>query len=134
MSLGNWDPNEAHSQIDVNHIDLDEFIQLGHLEGVEHNCKNLSEVQLKTLEVLMKQGKNFWLQSCEKLPRESITPLIYFFTVAEEQHSQLEAGNNSPVIALNTLLKSRGEHLGKEDLVWIREHSSNRFLPNGSVF
>lgn len=134
MSLGNWDPNEAHSNIDIKQIDLEEIIQLGNIKDVEHNCKHLNESQLEKSLLLIKQDKNFWVKMCEEKPTDAILNLIYFFTVAEEQNSVLSAGNESSVIALTKILKGRGENLGKENLQWIRNHSSNRFLPNGSIF
>ena len=51
--------------------------------------------------------------------------------VAEMRLPGCSVGEKSPVIALNRLLKARGARLDAAQLHWLRQHSSNRFLPNG---
>ena len=53
-------------------------------------------------------------------------------TLAEESIPGCEGGAKSPVIALARLLRSRGDY--PHDLTpWIKQVSSNRFLPYGSL-
>ena len=53
-------------------------------------------------------------------------------TLAEETIAGCEAGAKSPVIALARLLRARGDY--PDDLTpWIKQVSSNRFLPYGSL-
>ncbi|MGB5325866.1 MAG: hypothetical protein WBN40_10640, partial [Pseudomonadales bacterium] len=59
--------------------------------------------------------------------------LMRFFTCAEMQLPGWQAGDKSPVIAINKILKRRGHKLDKAMLGWIRQHSDNRFLPNGPL-
>lgn len=112
---------------------MSEWINLGDKSQVNDNVSRLTQEQLAQLQVLIRKTAEFWRQTASELNNDSIFTLIYFFTVAEEKHSVLKMGNNSPVIALNQVLKSRNCLLSKDDLLWIKQNSSNRFLPNGSI-
>ncbi|CAA0084778.1 Uncharacterised protein [BD1-7 clade bacterium] len=133
MTLGTWDPNIANKKLEAKETDLANYIEWGAEEIVESQCKNLPPETLSILIPLMKQSRTFWQEATESLVVDDVIKLIRFFTLAEEHNSQLEAGNDSPVIGLTRALKSRGESLDKTLLLWIRQHSSNRYLPNGSV-
>ncbi len=133
MSLGTWTPNTEKKVLDINEIDISQFIPLGSEENVSISVTTLTDEQLHLLTTLIQQERDFWQQAAVDLSAENIICLIRFFTLVEEQHSQLTAGNNSPVITLNKILKQRKTPLSKEMLQWIKTNSSNRFLPNGSV-
>ena len=55
-----------------------------------------------------------------------------FFTLIEMALPEWAAGAKSPVISINKILKSRGHKLEKDMLLWIKQNSDNRFIPNGS--
>ena len=133
MSLGTWTPNTEKKALDINANDINQFIPLGNENDVSTSVTTLTDEQLHLLTTLVKQERDFWQQAAETLTAENIICLIRFFTLVEEQHSQLTTGNNSPVITLNKMLKQRKTPLSKEMLQWIKTNSSNRFLPNGSV-
>lgn len=131
MSTNTWEPSPGLPENPHHHIV--QWAILGNQKTVTDNIQQLSEQQVKLLQPFMKQDMTFWLKHSESLDNQQILQLIYFFTIAENNHSLLFAGNQSPVIALNRILKQRQCYLSKEDLLWIKQHSSNRFLPNGSL-
>lgn len=134
MSLGTWDPDSENKTLNTTDVDINQYIPLGEETAVEKTTADLSNDAINTLTPLMKQERSFWHSVATNLSDDEIIKLIRFFTLAEEKHSQLYAGDNSPVIGLNQSLKQRKKPLSKEFLQWIKTHSSNKFLPNGSLF
>ena len=63
---------------------------------------------------------------------EHLIALIRFFTVVEMQLPNWVGGAKSPVISINKVLRSRGQKLDRDMLLWIKANSDNRFIPNGS--
>lgn len=133
MTISTWNPAASKKNVTAREINLDSWIVMGEEMHVESQVKQLSSKAIDELTPLMKQETTFWQEAAKEIPSEKILCLIRFFTLAEEIHHQLSAGENSPVIALNRILKSRKQPLSKEMLAWIKKNSTNRFLPNGSV-
>lgn len=135
MTLNTWTPENLFKKItpEATAIALQEYIHIGALDNLEPVIESLTPEQIAGLTPLMKQSIEFWYTTADKLSQEEVIYLIHFFTLAEEKNSSLFAGKHSPVIALNKLLKKRNTPLSKEQLLWIKSHSSNRFLPNGSA-
>ena len=133
MSLGTWDPDSQNKTLTTDEIDIRPYIAMGEVNSVEKTVNDLSTDQINSLTPLMKQERAFWHNIAENLENDEITNLIRFFTLAEEKHSQLYAGNKSPVIGMNQILKQRNCPLSKDFLQWLKLNSSNRFIPNGSV-
>lgn len=79
------------------------------------------------------QNQAFWQNHLENYSDSHIIILIEFFTLAEENISRWQFGSKSPVIACTKILKQRGCKLKKELLVWIKSHSTNKFLPYGPL-
>lgn len=132
--MGTWDPDSINKTLNSTDIDITPFIILGAEKNVHEAVANLSSETINTLTPIMKQERSFWHTVASNLSNDDIINLIRFFTLAEEQHSQLFAGDSSPVIGLNQSLKQRKTPLSKELLQWIKNNSSNKFLPNGSLF
>ena len=80
----------------------------------------------------MQQSKASWHTVARALSNDELIALIRFFTVAESLPGW-QAGNQSPVIWLNQVLKQRGVKLDRTLLQWIKAHSDNRFLPHGQL-
>lgn len=73
-----------------------------------------------------------WSEKSATLSDAQIVALIRLFTLGEEQYPEWAAGAASPVIALVRELKTRGTY--DADITrWIKAHSSNKFLPHGSL-
>lgn len=127
MSTETWQPAPKHiAPIDPSVLKL-----------WSAQCQNaeqlVSEPDYAALSYCMKQNQDYWFSCAEALNNDELWQLMQFFTLAEEADTAWAAGDQSPVIHLNKLRKSRDEKLQKEQLQWIREHSSNRFLPNGPI-
>ncbi|NRB41258.1 MAG: hypothetical protein HRU20_22760 [Pseudomonadales bacterium] len=133
MSIASWQPDSEKQTLALTDDDLQNFIALGAEDDVEKSTQNISDDDLKTLQPLMSQPRKLWMTLADTLSIQDLHNLIRFFTLVEANNSSLEAGNDSPVIAFNKCLRKRGHALDKEFLLWIKQHSSNQFIPNGSV-
>ena len=73
-----------------------------------------------------------WESVADGADAGEIVAWIRFFTLAEAKLAGFEAGAKSPVVPLARALRRRGEY--PADLTrWIKAHTSNRFLPHGSL-
>lgn len=80
----------------------------------------------------MTAAPTVWEAAADGAGTDEIVAWIRFFTLAEAKLAGFEAGAKSPVVPLARVLRQRGEHTA--DLTrWIKAHTSNRFLPHGSV-
>lgn len=135
MSIGAWEPSgeeiKTTAEIDVNALPL--LIGLSENNQLSAIGNHLSNDQINQYRPWMKVDTQKWQAAVATLNSEQITHLIRFFTLAEMQLEGWEAGNDSPVIALNKVLKKRGDRLDKTMLMWIRQNSNNRFIPNGAL-
>ena len=82
---------------------------------------------------LMQLPRQTWEQAISNLEEDEIHALMRFFTIAEMQLPDWHGGDHSPVIWLCTALRERGHPPSRETLLWIRQHSDNRYLPFGNV-
>lgn len=139
MSIGTWEPqpssNKANQAVDSELLAT--FVTLGSGE-LKQLQGTLTDEQLKRGQQLMQLPKDTWKDiwsdaALAAFSTAQLWALIRFFTVAEEQLTGWEAGEKSPVIAINKYLKSQGYKLSAEELQWIRQHSRNRYLPNGPI-
>lgn len=133
MSIGSWDPSltpAQHSEVDAQL--LARFVNLANEQRLDQLDQALSDTEQQQYAPIMQLPFEQWQQATETLDNQSLLALIRFFTKAEGLPGW-EAGNKSPVIAITKILKSRGVALEKDLLLWIKSHSNNRFLPNGSL-
>lgn len=92
----------------------------------------LSQLEREQFAGLSQVAAGDWRAAVADLSAAELVALVEFFTQAAEAIPGWEAGAKSPVIPLVAELKSRGEY--PSDLTsWIRAHSTNRFLPYGSL-
>ena len=101
--------------------------------NADNAAKLIQEAKYQSLAYLMKQPLAFWQAPTEGFDETQLWQLMQFFALAEEASGEWFAGEHSPVTHLNKILKARGAKLDKEQLLWLRENSSNRFLPNGPI-
>lgn len=134
MTTNTWQPAPKNTDTADAKNALSEALHIGQSDTLTEAIKQLSEQQQTQLHILLHLPKNEWPALVDALTPEQITQLIYLFTLAEFLKPEFEVGNDSPVITLNKLLKKRKQPLSKEQLLWIKNNSSNKFLPNGSVF
>ena len=73
-----------------------------------------------------------WAEKATALDDADLEGLIRLFTMGGEKYPSWAAGAKSPVIALVRELKSRGTYR-PELTSWIKAHTTNKFLPHGSL-
>mgnify|MGYP001355860507 CR=1 FL=1 len=84
--------------------------------------------------------KESWVMSTDRecwtelvsLEMEELNSLARLFTILERDLSGWEGGKFCPVIYIVKELRKRGESIS-ELKRWIKTHSTNRYLPYGSV-
>ena len=134
MSIGSWSPEgENTDNFSLSAADLEKMAALGESSSVEQLADNLTAEDIEKLLPAVKQDQSWWENQAQELSDSAMIGLIRFFTAAEEQLPSWEALEKSSVIPLNKILKKRGVKLDRDMLLWIRQHSSNRFLPNGAI-
>lgn len=134
MSVGSWDPTVV--PVDEASIIptawLLECIELSRSEQLAELNKCVDSEKIQRYAPLMQREPIEWLHAVESFDSEQLWHLLRFYTVAEDLPGW-DAGYRSPVIVFAKLLKKRGDNISRETLLWIREHSSNRFLPYGPL-
>ena len=137
MSTGTWDPSSNTSKLDIN-IDpasladlLKRFLALAENNQLGDLTTQLSE-QDKSQFAIMQADFSLWQNTLSDYSEAQLIALIQFFTIVEMALPEWVAGAKSPVISINKILKSRGHKLDREMLIWIKQNSDNRFIPNGS--
>lgn len=135
MTIGSWTPNDesSASNYQVNTALLLQFIDFADAKDFATIETLLDETETALHSAIMKQSKASWFAIAEQFSNEQLESLVRFFTVAEMKLQGWDAGADSPVIWLVKILRARKNPPSKELLIWIKEHSSNRFLPNGAL-
>lgn len=131
MSIGNWTPTNPDAEIDS------ALLETGLTASREGKLEELTQIlsldQQTDLASQLRLPKETWLIALEDYNSEQLKALLRFFVRAEMLIPGCEVGDQSPAIWANKLLRQRGDRLTKEDLLWIRENTNNRFIPNGSI-
>lgn len=131
MSVGAWEPEKSNPQkVEIDREQLRRFI--ASVTSGELQEENLSD-QDRTASQLVRLPAQHWLDESEHWQAEEIWQLIRFFTLAEATLPGWDAGAESAVIPLAKSLRRRQQPLSKEQLLWIRQHSDNRYLPYGPL-
>ena len=132
MTISSWDPNEkktsANDQVDSQLLAC--FIAATKKLPCELDTILPSE-QLQQSQIIQASA-SAWQTAIAEFSNEELVLLIQFFTVIEAQLTSWTAGAKSPAILINRELRRRGEKLNKEILLWIKDNTDNRFIPNGS--
>ncbi|MEE3240781.1 MAG: hypothetical protein VX231_07430 [Pseudomonadota bacterium] len=132
MTISSWDPNEkktsANDQVDTELLAC--FIAATKKLPCELDTILPSE-QLQQSQIIQASA-SAWQTAIAEFSNEELVLLIQFFTVIEAQLTSWTAGAKSPAILINKELRRRGEKLNKEILLWIKDNTDNRFIPNGS--
>lgn len=131
MSIGNWTPTNPEAEVD--RALLETGLTASRQGRLEELPQILSLDQQTDLVSQLRLPREAWLIALEDYSSEQLKALLRFFVRAEMLIPGCEAGDQSPAIWANKLLRQRGERLTKEDLLWIRANTDNRFIPNGSI-
>lgn len=136
MSIESWEPAAQAATVDTGADKLQRLADLAAAADFGDNAPLDSQLNAAAQDhcrALMQLSREAWTDIARELSSDTLRNLIRFFTVAESQVSGCEVGAASPVVALNQELKRRDDTLSREELLWIRSHSDNRFLPNGPL-
>jgi hypothetical protein len=124
MSVESFDPASLAQSLDNQTIDA-----LCALAPDGDQCELSAEDVARYAFAIKHSG---WQERSATLEEEQVRDLIRLFTLGEECYPQWAAGSKSPVIALVRELKNRGID-SRELTRWIKAHTSNKFLPHGSL-
>ena len=135
MSIGAWEPENENQEAGngagtIDRAQLERFIHALQQGG---QLREALGPQDRKASVLMRLPAAQWLQESESWQNDQLWELIRFFTLAEAQLPGWDGGPESPVIPLAKTLRRRKAPLSREQLLWIREHSDNRYLPYGPL-
>lgn len=133
MSVGNWNPDNQQTDRTIDPAWLARCVTLSGDSELANLPEPFTDQETQYYSALMRQPTEVWMAAVDDLENDELIALIRFFTVAEKRISGWEAGASSPAIWINRVLKRRGERLSTEQLRWIREHTDNRFIPNGGL-
>lgn len=134
MSVGAWEPQVSGPQNETS----EEFNreQLLRLIEIAESDKPFTEsvgAFEKVPSTLIRLPFQHWIEESEHWNSSQLWQLIRFFTLAEMNLPGWDAGAESAVIPLAKVLKQRSTPLTKEQLLWIRQNSNNRYLPYGPL-
>jgi len=134
MSVGAWEP-EKQSQQDSASEEISRELLLHFIDAAQSTSPLQDSLRQEDQQAswLMRQPLQRWLEESENWDNDQLWQLIRFFTLAEIQLPGWDAGADSPVIPLAKALRQRKAPLSREQLLWIREHSDNRYLPYGPL-
>ena len=123
MSVGEFDP--ASLVEDLNDKLVDELCSL--MRDGELNLQS-SEV-LRYASLVKHEG---WKKKVSGIESKALLELIKLFTLGEEQYPEWIAEEKSPVIIFVRELKAR-DQFEKSISQWIKNNTTNKFLPHGSL-
>lgn len=134
MSVGAWEPEKSPQQgsgeIKISRELLQRFIDA--IQSPSPLRESLQRPDQGASQ-LMRLPAQCWLEESEHWNNEQLWQLIRFFALAEMQLPGWDAGAESPVIPLAKALRRRKAPLAREQLLWIKQHSDNRYLPYGPL-
>lgn len=122
----NWDPTLY--TLGQKHRDL---LNIVVARTTKHHLQ-LTPEQLDTLRVIFLIDARAWADFAVDKTDEELVSWIELFTLCPEQYSGFDRGANSPVIPLVRVLRHRGTY-PPQLTKWIKQQSTNRFLPHGSL-
>ena len=132
VAVGSWEPaGKPKLSSEIRESLLDRFVTLGSQPEMLDLTSELTPAEISEGAPLMTLPTSAW-DFLKDRDASSLTALIRFFTVAEDQLPGWNAGSKSPVIALVSILKERGE-FSAELRKWVKSNTDNRYLPYGSA-
>ncbi|MCY3540684.1 MAG: hypothetical protein F4X56_06650 [Gammaproteobacteria bacterium] len=122
----NWDP--TLSTLGQTHRDLLNSLEI---DTTDKQIQLTSE-QLDILRVIFLIDARGWTEFAEDKNSAELICWIKLLSLVPEQYSGFDSGAKSPVISLVRVLRQRGGY-PTYLTAWIKQHSTNRFLPYGSL-
>lgn len=131
MAIGSWTPENDKSALSIDLQWLQRCIVISSEDRLEELPAPFTDDEQQRYGVFMRVSQAHWQAATADFSNDDIVALIRFFTRAEKLINGWDAGKESPAIWLNKVLRSRGEKLDRDMLMWIRNNTDNRFIPNG---
>jgi hypothetical protein len=126
VDVGVWEPEDVP-------LTADTLRRLSEAAGsLGEDRVGLSPQEVTGWAGLMRYPAEAWVPLLSTEPDDRLVRLVKWFTVAEMRLPGWEAGARSPVIAIVRELRRRGAY-PTELTAWIKAHTTNRFLPWGSL-
>ncbi|MYD46203.1 MAG: hypothetical protein F4W92_07615 [Gammaproteobacteria bacterium] len=122
----NWDPTLY--TLGQTHRDLLNLV----VANTTDNQLQLTLEQLDSLRAIFLIDARTWTEFASDKKDAEVVSWIKLFTLCPEQYSGFDREDDSPVIALVRVLRLRGGY-PTYLTAWIKQHSTNRFLPHGSL-
>ncbi|WP_299598489.1 hypothetical protein [uncultured Microbulbifer sp.] len=143
MSVGAWEPENQASN-DQSRTEIDRALLQRIIDALnEADSESEGEEAAPDLKAIDQEIQNAnwlaglpatqWLDEASHWNDSQVWALIRFFTLAEMQLTDWQGGAESPVIPLAKSLRQRKAPLQREQLLWIRQYSDNRYLPYGPL-
>lgn len=133
MSTGEWLPEREIAKLGIETEQLRKLAAISAGAQLDEITSALSDAEQQWLANAMRAGRQAWRAAAEPLDDSELRHLIKCLAIAEMRIDGCTVGPESPVIHVHSLLKERGHPLGKAELLWLKQHCSNRFLPNGPL-
>ena len=131
MSVGTFDPGAADDPAGtLAPADLARLLEAG--DDLDAARLGLSDHEIARLGRVARTDTLDWTAAAAPLADAELVQLIRVLVLAEARLPEFESGARSPVVPLARALRQRDAYPA-ELTTWIREHSSNRFLPHGSL-
>jgi len=127
VSVGSWEPGSRS----IKPADVDRLVEAA--DQLEAQDFGLSADEIARFAALARhEGAVDWQAAVAQRPSAEVERLIRLFTLAEMRFTGWESGARSPVVPMVATLKARGDYPSTLTR-WIKERTSNRFLPHGSL-
>jgi hypothetical protein len=126
VDVGVWQPDD----VPLNAAALVRLSEAA--DSLEKPDLGLSAHERANWGALMKLPADVWSPLLAVESDERLVRIAKVLTVAEMRLPGWEAGARSPVVAIVRELRRRGRY-PKELTGWIKAHTTNRFLPYGSL-
>lgn len=133
MTIGSWTPDTEKATLSIEPQWLARCMALSSDDALQALPSPFSAEEQANYAVFMRFDPEAWKQAVADYSPEQLKQLIRFFTAAEQRIAGWDAGAESPAIWINKVLRQKGEKLSRDELLWIRANSDNRFIPNGGL-
>ncbi|MEM1229192.1 MAG: hypothetical protein AAGI15_01550 [Pseudomonadota bacterium] len=131
MSVGTFDPGAAGDPpATLAPADLARLLAAA--GDLDADRLGLSDHEVARLGRVARTDALDWAAVAAPLADADLVQLIRVLVLAEVRLPEFESGARSPVVPLARTLRQRDAYPA-ELTAWIREQSSNRFLPHGSL-
>ena len=127
MTVDSFDPRAMNSAVTA--AQVAQWLLLADRCGLNGDSPSIEAVEPDLTASILLPG---WDLAGVELSDAELESLVRLFTLGEMQHGSWQAGAKSPVVALVKVLKQRGK-FDPPLARWIKDHSTNRFLPHGDL-